>query len=759
MTKSHRGNRILQLMLGFAVAGGATASAADPLIVSTVEGLPGNDAVGLSTQDQRRPVIAAGGAGVLVVWEDTRTVLTGFTQTPFEPLLGNLQDLVAARLDGDGNVLDAAPILVTNRGRNQQQPEVAWNEAADAWLVTWMSQRPDWHFFDDIMAARVAADGTVLDADPIPLRLERNDPANDHGLTPAVISNGSEWLVVWQDVTWSGFEGRPTVSGLRIGADGVPVGSPVVLHQHPDLAFGPREPRVAYSNGVYLVTWLEAGSNQVRAARFDGALTPLDGTPISVASGFWARVAGRDDGFMVVTSDHRAYRVTTAGAVLDPAGIDVAAGYPFGITGPDVAFDGSEYLVVWALDGTVWGRRLASDATPLDPQPIALVTGDNAQAAYVGAVPGTFLVGWLHLFSGDLQTFKIMPVAAGDLSSTGPQAVVGSNYSTRARIGALGGRFLTLWQRQPTHDAGPSDAYAAFVETDGTATGSFSVDGVGAAADIELAIGPDRALAVWADGVGHDGLAIEGRLIGADGSLPGGELVIADAVNGQRFPAAAWDGANFVVAWTDYRSLYRCQAQRNAITVASRCFDVELLWGESNVTSWAPPRTTQKNVGAGTPFRAAGGTPCRPQKGRAHDLHPAHRQHHQDHDGHRWSLGPARQTRCRAGRAGRQRHRVGVGGRQLVRRHLHHRRRHRRSDNGPRRDPLAAAVECRPDRSGARLRPAQRRADPGRSRAGRARRPAADGRAARRRPFRARKRQPSPAPARPAQCRSQRGRR
>ena len=709
---------IRRLSLAAGLVWGALAGA-DPLIVSELEALPGDDVVGLSIEDQRRPVIAAGGPGALVVWEDTRTVLTGPTQTPFEPLKGNLQDVVAARVDGDGHLLDTAPILVGNLGRNQGMPEVAWSQGAGAWLVVWTSERPDWHFFEDLVAARVAADGSLLDPTPIPLRLERNDPAGDLGQMPAVASNGDEWLVVWQDVAWDGFEGRPNVTGLRIGTDGVPIGSPVVLYQHPDVAFGPREPRIAFSDGVYLATWLEAGSNQVRGARFDASLTPLDGAPTTIASGFWARTAGSDDGFMVVTSDHRAYRVTTAGQVLDPGGIDVLAGYPFGISGPevvfdgidwavsyaaadtmhfqddpdlylarigtdgsvqspgpqpvlaadqwevtpalaagaqpgslqlafgsyhpwqprlddvramtvdvtgaageiedlgvglprqwavraataadghlavflsqasgvtrilarrladdgspvdpepvevavlsedvaphpDVAFDGAVHLVVWAVDGTVWGRRLSPTGIPVDPQPVALVDGDNAQSACVGAVPGTFLVGWIRLFSGDLQTFKARPFAAADLAVAGPESVVGGNFSTRARIAALGGRFLTLWQRQPTHDMGPSEAYAAFVGVDGSAGAGFSVDGAGAATDVELAVGPDRALALWSDGVGHDGLAVEGRLIGADGALPGGEVVIAEAANDQRFPAAAWDGANFVVAWTDFRSV------------------------------------------------------------------------------------------------------------------------------------------------------------------------------------------------------------
>ncbi len=704
-----------------ALAWVAAPAAADPLVVGALEQMPGDAAVALSTEDQRRPVIAAGGPGALVVWEDTRTVLTGFTQTPFSPLTGNLQDIAAARIDEDGSVLDGAPILVSNHGRNQEKPEAAWNEAAGAWLVTWMSERPDWHYYDDVMAARVAADGTLLDPDPIPLRPETGSPSNDHAQTPAVASDGSEWLVVWQDVAWTGFDGRPNVTGQRVAADGTPLGPPVVLHQHPDVSFGPREPRVAYADGVWLVTWSESSSNLVMAKRFDGGLTALDPSPVEIGGGIgWSRVAGSGDGFMVVTGDYRAYRIATDGGVLDPAGIDVEAGHPFGISGPevsfdgldwvvtygaadtahfqddpdlyvarvatdgtlqspgpgpvlagdqwevtpvaaagaapgdlllafasyhpsqprlddirtvtvdvaglagtvrdlgtglprqwavrtakgagghlavflsersgetrilaqrldgsgapldpepvevaalreavkpypDVAFDGNRYLVVWAVDGTLWGRRLAVDGSPVDPQPVEIVTGDNAQEAYVGALSGTFLVGWLHRFSGDLQTFRTMPVAAADLVPTAAPTTVGADFSNRARIGALGGRFLALWQRQASHDQGPPNAYAVFLEADGTPSGgSFNVDDVGAAFDVALAIGDDRALAVWADGVGHDGVAVEGRMIGAGGGLLTGEIVIADAAVDQRFPAAGWDGGNFVVAWTDYRTV------------------------------------------------------------------------------------------------------------------------------------------------------------------------------------------------------------
>ena len=694
---------------------------AEPPPVSDLAILPGDRTVEAAPEAQEAVAVAAGGPGSLVVWEDLRMVLDEIPAGPSAPLLGNGRDIYAARLDPSGAVLDPTPIVLDNRGRDQREPATAWNDAAGAWLTVWMSERPDWYFFEDLMAARVAADGTVLDDPPVTLRAEQNDPANDHAQAPAVASNGSEWLVVWRDVTWNGTLGYPNVTGLRVGADGTPIGTPTVLYQHDLTSGGPNHPRVAWSNDVWMVAWDDGA---VEGLRFDGSLQALDPEPLVFGSGFWKRVAGNGNGFMVVTSAHRAYRVASDGTILDPAGIQFSAGYPFGIAGPevawdgldwvvtfgaketnhyqddpdlymarigadgtvqspgpapvhasplmdvtpvpvpaqhdgeavivfsayrqfqewgpdiksvtvdvtgtpgpveevsvglprqwhprtaaapgmhlvaflsersgetrivvqrigadgvpldpepteiavleenttvrpDVAFDGTRFLVVWTQEVDIYGqrdlfgRRVALDGVPVDPAPVMLLADDQPQNASVGAVPGQFLVGYTHLFSGDRQELRSFPLSGDTLAALAAPTTIGANFTLGARIAGVGSRYLVVWNRQATHDQGPPYPYAAFVEADGTSVGGFSLS-AGTASDIGLAAAPDRVLALWSGANGGSGLAVKGKVLGADGTPLSGDLVIADAAGDQRFPAAGWDGSSFVVAWTDYRSV------------------------------------------------------------------------------------------------------------------------------------------------------------------------------------------------------------
>src|SRR5215213_9894995 len=80
--------------------------------------LPGDAIPAVAAGAQELPEIARGGNGSLVVWADTRSVLAGsFSGAgagPFTgPGLGTMNDIFAARLDADGNVVDTSPLVVS----------------------------------------------------------------------------------------------------------------------------------------------------------------------------------------------------------------------------------------------------------------------------------------------------------------------------------------------------------------------------------------------------------------------------------------------------------------------------------------------------------------------------------------------------------------------------------------------------------------------------------------------------------------------
>src|SRR5262249_49912890 len=87
-------------------------------------------------------------------------------------------------------------------------------------------------------------------------------------------------------------------------------------------------------------------------------------------------VAASPNGYLVAWTDTREYRnelhaarISTAGVLLDPAGIYLAPGGPNG--GTRVVSNGTDYLVVWHGAGIV-GVRVSAAGVALDATPIVI---------------------------------------------------------------------------------------------------------------------------------------------------------------------------------------------------------------------------------------------------------------------------------------------------------------------------------------------------------------------------------------------------
>jgi hypothetical protein len=345
----------------------------------------------LGFEDQRYVQIAAGGPGYLVVWEDQRTVLGPYVDAGYENLLGNQRDIYAARLDAAGNLLDPDPIVVCNLGRNQEKPQVAWN--GSKWLVVFTSERPDWYFFQDILGVRIGRDGAVLDASPIAIRPQLDQPANNYGQTPSVLGRDGDFVVVWED--WNPANFFPNLKGTRVSDAGVVLDPNwPTLHEHNVAAFGPRLPRVVPLGNDLLLTWLELNSGP-RFRVLSATLAPLT-PPVLLTGGSqsatpWSASDGQTG---IVLSGLEAWRIGAGGAVLDPTGITVSNS-PFGFEShPKVAWNGQSFAVTFSsapggslfLPSDVFVVRVGANGQVLDPNPIAAAaTGlDERQSAIAG---------------------------------------------------------------------------------------------------------------------------------------------------------------------------------------------------------------------------------------------------------------------------------------------------------------------------------------------------------------------------------------
>lgn len=126
------------------------------------------------------PAVAHDGQGTyLVVWQQGRLY--------HESQQG---DILAARIDARGRVLDRQPIVVCDAAGSQERPQVAFSSGV--FLIVWHDLRNgrDW----DVYAARVGRDGRPRERNGLLVAGGAHNQAN-----PVVAPADDGFLVVWQD--------------------------------------------------------------------------------------------------------------------------------------------------------------------------------------------------------------------------------------------------------------------------------------------------------------------------------------------------------------------------------------------------------------------------------------------------------------------------------------------------------------------------------------------------------------------------------
>src|SRR5262249_19219170 len=126
-------------------------------------------------------------------------------------------------------------------------PAVAASD--DGFLAVWMrSSRPEGGFGSGILAARLKNQGEVIDPRAILITAKDNDEAS-----PFVTSNGTNWLVVWQDSR--NVTNGTDIYGVRVSYDGAPLDPAAIpISTQPGFEMAPA---VASAGGDYLVVWMD----------------------------------------------------------------------------------------------------------------------------------------------------------------------------------------------------------------------------------------------------------------------------------------------------------------------------------------------------------------------------------------------------------------------------------------------------------------------------------------------------------------------
>lgn len=260
-----------------------------------------------------------------------------------------------------------------------------------SYLVTWQEYRIVTGWDIWAVLAGVDATGAVTLKTPFVLRAAAGDQ-----IAPRVAYTNGTWLVAWENEELLRVElARVSTTGLLLDP------TPLTLPEGDGTG-----PAVAGNAGTFLVAYASAGVKARRLAPDGGWLDATPRVVSSVSNSSVDGVAGGNDGFAVAfnnraratSNDLYLNRVTSAGAVLDGQGafVTTATSMP---SSADIGFDGQRFLAAWhdhrlPGSGTIFGAHIG-DAGVVEPQgfQIGPNDGDEQLSPRLGRLgDGTFLV-------------------------------------------------------------------------------------------------------------------------------------------------------------------------------------------------------------------------------------------------------------------------------------------------------------------------------------------------------------------------------
>jgi hypothetical protein len=508
---------------------------------------PAGISISAASGNQQDPAAASDGTDWLVVWEDNRN---------------GSRDMYGARLAADGSVLDVGGIAISTSAYDQQYPAIAFD--GTNYLVVWEDNR---NGSRDIYAARVGTDGVVLDADGVAVSISAYDQEY-----PVAAFDGTNYLVVWEDNR----NGSRDIYGARVETGGGVLDAGGIAMS--TAAFDQLRPAVAFDGVNYFASWEDnrSGSHDIYGTRIatDGSVLDALGVAISSsADNEWsAVVAFGGASYLVAWHDDRfgftdiyGARVGTDGGVLDPDGVVISTA-AYHQKRPAVAFDGTNYLVVWH-DGRpggdpnfwdIYGARVDAAGTVLDTVGIAICTAPLSQKYPDVAFNGTdYLVVWHDDRSGvSLDIYGARVAVDGTVLDPAGFAVTAAPYDQRyPALSSDGTNCLVVWE--DARSGGAYDIYGARIDAAGSVLDPSGLAICTVGADqyhAAAAFSGENYLVVWHDFRDAGGSNIYGARVEADGTLldPSG-IVICTAADGQYVPAVAYNRTNFLVAWHDAR--------------------------------------------------------------------------------------------------------------------------------------------------------------------------------------------------------------
>ena len=558
------------------------------LVSGSGEPLGSSFVVSQAPSAQSNPAVAFDGTNFTVLWTDARTTYAGDTTVP--------SVIFGARVSRQGSLLDADGFRVTSAA--------AWGPAlafdGTNYLVAYMRGDVD----SDLLALRMRPDGSLVDGTELVVATGTLHQAN-----PAVVFNGTNHLLVWQEDVGD----AANVRAQRISPSGTFVDSrALTVSARPGRE---SEPQVASNGTDWLVVWNGEpnGWNAIRIGA-NGALldaAPLDlgedeaGAPPGVV---WDGTSYRVGRYLYRTgtgAETRCFvRVLSTGAVLDAGncmsatptgggrivrlasngngtfaiysppfgGLNALSGSLLDTTGKPntnprelsraggiqhsaaVAGGASGFLTAWIepkgyTDGTLLAARLDRSGAVLDPMPISLASGDVGSPALTAGA-GRFLVVWEETVRQELHALVLG--ADGKLVTPNPTTI--AMNAVAPSLAFDGSRFIAVWE--------DTDFFGGirgrWLDVSGQPSGGpFSIVARNARAPA-VAGGCGAALVAWKDQrINQTETFCYAARVMSDGSLPDGMgIPLGPFMLWDIGPSVATDGRDWLVTWADRSSAF-----------------------------------------------------------------------------------------------------------------------------------------------------------------------------------------------------------
>ena len=361
-------------------------------------------------------------------------------------------DIYVSRIRADGVVLDTDGFVVCPALKEQRKSKTA--SINNGYFVIWEDERNFDSTGYDIYGTQVASDGTVTDSGGRRITHFRYSEN-----VPGITSDGTNYMAIWESGDYGEFW---DISGMRLDASGQPLdtNSSVI-----SLACDVQLYGVSAGNGnLYLAVWEE--SQDIYGVRINRFGNLLDSNTIKVCTQAEDQKAPAlvfgNESFMVVWEDFRnlnydiyGTRIDSTGSVLDSIGIPIEVDPASDQRHPEIAFDGTNFLIVWhkTLDsaGTAYkieGKRISKNGETVDPQPISISSGDKQRYADVAFGGGKYLVVWAD------ENFWDIYGALVDTNGTvyPPFGIrIANGLQQNPKVASDGTGFLVVWEDFGTH--------------------------------------------------------------------------------------------------------------------------------------------------------------------------------------------------------------------------------------------------------------------------------------------------------------------